>query len=166
MVFFCNGVGMSSKNIDLLCTTPVVLSPKKISLVDWKPILLNILKKNLFFDILEKDSVLLVNIIKNNTNGILQIYNITNTLIQCIIENVKSYSVINMDTLYYAYRIFGVFPEYNENSYNFSIKIANYLKANYVLYSIACGNADKPNLEFQLISVKSGEIIYVMYGAA
>lgn len=149
-----------------LNTRPALSVPSQIDLIYWKPILLNILQNAFFFDNIERGSVLLVNVIKNNTNGIFQTNNVTNMLIKCIVENTKKYNVIDIGTLYSVYRELGVFPEDNRNSYNFSIRIANYLQANYVLYGIAYGSSEKPNLELQLISVKTGEILRVVSGSA
>lgn len=157
----CNYDRMSTYN-----TKPALSVPSQINLIHWKPILLNILQNAFFFDNIERGSVLLVNIVKNNTNGIFQTNNVTDILIKCIVENTRTYDVIDIGTLHSVYRELGVFPEDNRNTYNFSIKIANYLKANYILYGIAYGNAEKPNLELQLISVKTGEILRVVSGSA
>ncbi|WP_159715396.1 penicillin-binding protein activator LpoB [Blochmannia endosymbiont of Camponotus nipponensis] len=158
-------IGLYSYNILALSTEPVLSVPSTINLIDWKPVLLKILQNVFFFDNIAHDGLLLVNMVKNDTDGVLQATNITNILINCIQENTRKYNVIDIETMYAVYRQLGVYPEDNRNSYNFAIKIANYLKANYILYSIAYGDSKKPNLELQLILVKTGEIVQVINGS-
>ncbi|URJ30364.1 penicillin-binding protein activator LpoB [Candidatus Blochmannia vicinus (nom. nud.)] len=164
-VHYCIGL-CNHDSTFMLNTKPALSVPTQINLIHWEPIILNMLQNAFFFDNIERGSVLLVNIIKNNTNGIFQTNNVTNILIKCIVENTGKYNVIDIERLHSVYRELGVFPEDNRNSYNFSIKIANYLQANYILYGIAYGNSEKPNLELQLISVKTGEILRVVSGSA
>lgn len=143
-------------------TQPVPVSPSVINIIDWKPVILKMLQEVFFFENINNNNVLLVNVIKNNTNGKIQTHKITNLLINCIIENVKKYKVIRIEQLYFAYRKLGVFPEDSINSYGFSIDIAHYLKADYLLYSIVYGDVLHPIVELQLIFVKTGEIISVV----
>ncbi|URJ23422.1 penicillin-binding protein activator LpoB [Blochmannia endosymbiont of Camponotus sp. C-003] len=162
MIVLDDHVGVCNNNVPILTTKPTLLTPSKINLINWQPVLLKMLQSVFFFDNIERDSVLLVNIVNNKTNGILQASKITDILIRYIADNTQKYNVVDMKVLYSVYREWGVFPEDNRNSYNFSIKIANYLKANYILYSIASGDSVQPNLELQLISVKTGEILRIV----
>lgn len=143
-------------------TQPVPIVPSEINIINWKLVILQALQDVFFFDNIKDNSILLVNIIKNSTNGNIQTNKITNLLINCILENTKKYKVICIEQLYFAYRALGVFPEDHINSYSFSINIANYLQANYVLYGIVYGDVECPILELQLILVKTGEIICVV----
>lgn len=161
-VIFLNNIALCNNNLPVLRTAPTLLMPSKINLINWQPVLFRMLQSVFFFDSIENDSVLLVNMIKNKTNGALQASNITNILIRYIAENTSKYNVIGMEVLHSVYRELGIFPEDNRHSYSFSMKIANYLKANYILYGIAYGDSEKPNLELQLISVKTGEILRVI----
>ncbi|URJ25513.1 penicillin-binding protein activator LpoB [Blochmannia endosymbiont of Camponotus sp.] len=164
-MIFLYHIGLCNNNVSVLTTEPILLIPQEINLINWQPVLLRMLQSVFFFDSIERDSVLLVNMVKNKTDGILQASKITNILIHYIVENTRKYNVINMEILYSVYRELGMLPEDNRNSYSFSMKIANYLKANYILYGIAYGDALKPNLELQLISVKTGEILRVVNGS-
>lgn len=149
-------------NLLLLNEMSVSIMQSRINIVDWKLIVFKTLQDVCFFNIIENDSILLVNIVKNNTNSNIQVSKITNLLIQHLLENTKKYKVICIEQLYYAYRELGVFPEDHINSYSFSIDIANYLRADYVLYSIVWGDSECPFLQLQLISVKTGEILQVV----
>lgn len=145
-----------------LYTQPVPMVPSTISVIDWKSCMLKILQEVSFFDCIHSNSVLLVNIIKNNTRESIPVHKITNLLIHSILENTTKYQVIRIEKLYSVYRKLGIFPENHINSYNFSIDIANYCQANYVLYSVVYGDLLHPNIELQLILVKTGEIINVI----
>lgn len=133
-----------------------------IHLIDWRVLLLDMLKDVCFFDEIVSDSRLLVNITRNKTNEVLQIVKITNTLITLISENTKKYQVINMDQLYSTYRELEISSEESLNSYESSIRIANYLKAEYILYSIIYESSKNLYLELQLILSKTGEIIRII----
>lgn len=140
-------------------TNPVPTVPSEMNIINWKLIILQSLQNIFFFDDIKNDSLLLVNVVKNNTNGNIQTYKITDLLIKYISENAKKYKVICIEQLYFAYRELGTFPEDHINSYSFSINIANYLQADYVLYSIVYGDVMCPILELQLILVRTGEIL-------
>lgn len=154
-IFNTNRISMS-----VILTEPFILS--NTNLINWKACLLDILKRVYFFDDILSDSVLLVNIIQNHTNGPIQTIKITSTLIELITENTDKYHVISMDQLYRSYRELEISFEDTFHSYEFSMKIANYLKADYIIYSIIYENSKYLNLELQLILTKTGEIIRVI----
>lgn len=154
-----NCVACFYENKVVFYTQPIPMMPSKVNIIDWKLIIFQMLQDVYFFNNIKSGSVLLVNIIRNNTNGNIQINKITNLLIKCISENTEKYEVICMEQLYLAYRKLGVFPENHINSYNFSVNIANYLKADYILYGIIYGDVKWPILELQLMLVKTGEIL-------
>lgn len=130
-----------------------------INLINWDFFLLDLLKDISFFNKIPPDSTVLINITRNRTNKLLQTINITNTLIELILKNTKSYNVISINQVYDVYREFKISSEEILNSYEFSIKIANYLKADYIIYSMFYEKSENLYLELQLISVKTGEII-------
>lgn len=147
----------------ILITHPILITPFKSNVIDWKFIILNTLQDVLFFNKnIESDAVLLVNMIKNDTNSDIQTSKVTNLLINYISENTKKYKVICIEKLYFIYRKLGIYPEDHINSYNFSINIANCLKADYLLYGIIHGDILHPILELRLILVKTGEILCVV----
>lgn len=159
-------INCSSIFCDNKIYSPVVSAKSLISfhynIIDWKTFLLSMLQNVCFFNDIILDGVLLVNIVKNNTDIVFPIMRITNILIELILKNTSTYSVINIDKLYSTYRTLEIFPEDNLNSYEFSIEIANYLKADYVLYSSISKDSEDLNLELQLILTKTGEIINVI----
>lgn len=156
------GFTLHFNNILIYYTISFVSVFSEINVINWEFVILKMLKKVFFYDDIINDGMLLVNIVKNNTNKNIQINKITNLLIKCILENTKKYKIIEMDQLYFAYRELGVYPEDQINSYSFSIDIANYLQADYILYSIIWDNSSCLFLELQLISVKTGEILRVV----
>lgn len=134
----------------------------KVNFFDWKNILLNMLQGVFFFDDFIYGGVVLVTVFKNNTNGMLPTIKITNILIHLIEERAYKYSVINLDELYRIYRKLEISLEENVCSYEFSIKIANYLKADYIIYGIAYGDSKVPHIQLQLILSSTGEILCVV----
>lgn len=127
--------------------------------INWKIILLEMLQSVFFFDEIVPNSVLLVNMIKNNTTGVFQVTKITSTLIDLVENNSKEYYVVSMKKLYDVYRKLDISSEEILNSYAYAIEIAHNLKADYIIYGIISGNFETPKIELQLILSKTGEII-------
>lgn len=128
-----------------------------------KTILLEILQNSCFLNEIQLNKIILVNMVKNNTNSALQTTKITKTLIDVIKNDMNMPNVISMEQLYCAYRELETVSEEILDSYAFSIEIAHYLKADYIVYSIVYGNFEKLSIELQLILTKTGEILRVIY---
>ncbi|CAD83463.1 collagen-binding surface adhesin Spad (antigen I/II family) [Candidatus Blochmanniella floridana] len=133
-----------------------------VDFCNWRIILSNMLQKVVFFDDFIYDEVVLINIFQNNTNGILPIIKITNILISLIEERFHKYTVISLDKLYQIYRELEVSVEDHEHAYEFAMKIANYLQADYIIYGVVEGDFKIPHIKLQLILSSTGEILCVV----
>lgn len=160
VLFFLNFVNPNNFNkIDMFVVPSELLRPSVIDEINWKVILSEILREPLFLNEITPGSVVLINMIRNNTNGPLQVVKITNILIELFINNIKQFNIISIEQLYHAYRELQISSEEILNSYAFSIDIAHYLNADYIIYSIVSGDLENPHIELQLILSKTGEII-------
>lgn len=162
VLFFLTYSNQCYNQLDKSIVQPELSIPFITNGINWRMILSEMLQSPLFFDDVPSDSLVLVNIIKNNTNIFIQTTKITSILIELIKSNTKKCNIINMEQLYHAYRELEISSEEILNSYAFSIEIANYLKADYVIYGIAYENTCKLNIELQLILSKTGEILRVI----
>lgn len=105
-----------------------------------------------------KESSIFVSNVKNNTNDILPVNEIKKNIISSLLDNEKKVRIIDSDTEINRKKL-NNFNNFNLENLNDEIRIASYLKAEYILYTIIDGNKDKPELRFKLISVKTGEIV-------
>lgn len=152
----------SSLILSIMQLQPITLIKTVNQGINWKFILSEMLQDSIFLNEIPPDSVLLVNMIKDNTNGIVQPVKITNILIDLVLNSNNTYNVVSINKLYDAYRSLEISSEEILDSYAFSIEIALYLKADYIIYSIIYGDLDTISIELQLISTKTREIIHVI----
>lgn len=110
-------------------------------------------------------SVLLVDRIKNSTNGALQGEKATNA-IQNALNNNGKFSLVSSEQLAQAKQTLGLSPDDSLNSRSKAIGLARNLNAQYVLYSTAKGDVKAPTLQMQLMLVQTGEIIWSGDGVA
>ncbi|MDJ0042219.1 penicillin-binding protein activator LpoB [Pantoea allii] len=110
-------------------------------------------------------SVLLVDRIKNSTNGALQGEKATSA-IQNALNNNGKFSLVSSEQLAQAKQTLGLSPDDSLNSRNKAIGLARNLNAQYVLYSTAKGDVKAPTLQMQLMLVQTGEIIWSGDGVA
>ncbi|TCV98261.1 hypothetical protein EDC52_103353 [Biostraticola tofi] len=141
-----------------------VPSPPKIKTIDWQASVTPLVKKMLNAEGVEPGSVLLINSVKNNTNGNLQTGKATASLYQALAQESK-FSVIGEEKLANAKMTLGLSVDDSLESRSKAVGLARYLSAQYVLYSDASGDARQPSLEMQLMLVQTGEIIWSGKGA-
>lgn len=110
-------------------------------------------------------SVLLVDRIKNNTNGSLQSEKATNA-IQNALNNNGKFSLVSPEQLAQAKQTLGLSPDDSLNSRSKAIGLARNVNAQYVLYSTAKGDVKTPTIQMQLMLVQTGEIIWSGDGVA
>jgi len=110
-------------------------------------------------------SVLLVDRIKNSTNGALQGEKATSA-IQNALNNNGKFSLVSSEQLAQAKQTLGLSPDDSLNSRSKAIGLARNLNAQYVLYSTAKGDVKAPTLQMQLMLVQTGEIIWSGDGVA
>jgi uncharacterized protein (TIGR02722 family) len=104
-------------------------------------------------------STLLINRLKNNTNGNVQTGNATDALYAALASNGK-FTLIPQAQMSAARQTLGLSADDSLETRGKAIGLARYVNAQYVLYSDASGDARSPTLEMQLILVQSGEIIW------
>lgn len=131
----------------------------KLKTINWndslQPLLLNMLKSvNVM-----PGSILLVDRIKNSTNGALQIDKAT-WVIQSMLSNNGKFTMVSVNQLNKAKQTLHLALNDSLNSRSKLIGLARILNAQYALYVNAEGNVKSPTLQMQLMLVKTGEIIW------
>lgn len=136
-----------------------VPSPPKLKTINWdasvQPLVANMLQSSG----VTPGSVLLVDRVKNSTNGSLQSEKATSAIQNALANNGK-FTLVTDDQLTQAKQTLGLPPDDSLNSRSKAIGLARYLNAQYVLYSNAQGEVKAPTLQMQLMLVQSGEIIW------
>ncbi|MGL9769785.1 MAG: penicillin-binding protein activator LpoB [Sodalis sp. (in: enterobacteria)] len=134
--------------------------PPKIKTIDWQSSLSSLVQKMLAVEGINDGNVLLVNTMKNATNGNLQTSKATETLTNLILAGGGKFQVIDAKQLNAARQNLGLFSYDSLESRSKAVWLARYLNAKYVLYSVATGDVQQPGLDLQLMLVKTGEIIW------
>ncbi|QDY41653.1 penicillin-binding protein activator LpoB [Candidatus Pantoea soli] len=142
-----------------------VPQPPKLKTINWsasvQPLVANMVQSAG----VNPGSVLLVDRIKNSTNGALQIEKATSAIESALANNGK-FSLVSADQLNQAKQTLGLSPEDSLNSRSKAIGLARIVNAQYVLYSTAQGDVKAPTLQMQLMLVQTGEIIWSGNGVA
>lgn len=139
-------------------TDPVPVPPK-IQQLDWfgsvEPLVLQMLAANG----VTPGGVLLLDSVKNNTNGSLQINNATSALHQALVSN-PTFTIVPEAQLANAKQQLGLSAEDSLGSRSKAIGLARVVGAQYVLYSDVSGDAQSPSMAMQLMLVQTGEIVW------
>lgn len=143
-----------------LTTSEPVCMPPKIQTVNWQASLSPLVQHMVAVDNLNYGSVLLVNNMKNDTNGSLQTSKATEVLTELITDASSKFQVVGIDKLNSARQTLGLSVDDSLESCSKAVGLARYLNAQYVLYSIISGDAKQPDLNLQLMLVRTGEIIW------
>lgn len=137
----------------------VPLPPKMQQSIDWaanvEPLVAQMVSNN---DV-ANGSILLLDSVKNNTNGALQTAKATSALHQVLSSN-KKFVLISPQQLAVAKQTLGLSEEDSLGSRSKAIGLARYVSAQYVLYSDISGDVKSPTLEMQLMQAQTGEIIW------
>lgn len=142
-----------------------VPSPPKLKTINWDASVQPLVAQMLQAAGVTPGSVLLVDRVKNSTNGNLQSEKATNAIQNALANNGK-FTLVTDDQLSQAKQTLGLPPDDSLNSRSKAIGLARYLNAQYVLYSNAQGEVKAPTLQMQLMLVQSGEIIWSGNGEA
>ncbi|MBP2170971.1 uncharacterized protein (TIGR02722 family) [Erwinia toletana] len=137
---------------------PVPQPPKLVS-IDWDASVQPLVAKMLQADGVTQGSVLLVDRIKNSTNGNLQTAKATAALQNALANNGK-FTLVTSQQLNVARQTLGLSPEDSLTSRSKAIGLARYVGAQYVVYTNAQGDVKAPELQMQLMLVQTGEIIW------
>lgn len=140
-------------------TVPPVPQPPKFANIDWTATVQPMLAKMLKADGVQSGSVLLVDSVKNSTNGSLQTAKATDALRTALANN-TTFQVIPAEQLASAKQSLGLSPDDSLASVSKAIGLANIVKAQYVLYSTVSGDVKSPTMSMRLITAPSGEIVW------
>ncbi|WP_367680499.1 penicillin-binding protein activator LpoB [Candidatus Fukatsuia anoeciicola] len=140
-------------------TTDTVLQMPKIKSINWVANIEPFMVKMLNINNITIGSTLLLDSVKNNTNGKLQADKVTEALHQVLISN-KKFILVSNYQLAKAKRTLGLSEEDSLGSRSKAVSLARYINTKYVLYSDIKGDSKAPIIDMQLILVQTGEIIW------
>lgn len=138
---------------------PSVPEPPKMPSYDWNGSVAPLVSQMLQSPDISAGSVLLVNNVKNNTNGRLVTGNATGALKKALRQGQK-FSLVPDDQLNSVRQTMGLSAEDSLESRTKAISLARAVNAQYVLYGALSGDVQTPELALQLMLVQSGEIIW------
>ncbi|WP_210514701.1 penicillin-binding protein activator LpoB [Pantoea ananatis] len=142
-----------------------VPQPPKLVTINWDASVEPLVAQMVRAATVTPGSVLLVDRIKNSTNGALQGEKATSA-IQNALNNNGKFTLVSSEQLAQAKQTLGLSPDDSLNSRSKAIGLARNLNAQYVLYSTAKGDVKSPTLQMQLVLVQTGEIIWSGNGVA
>ena len=142
-----------------------VPQPPKLKTINWDASVQPLVGKMVQSSRVNPGSVLLVDRIKNSTNGALQTDKATDAIQNALANNGK-FTLITTEQLAQAKQTLGLSPDDSLNSRSKAIGLARNVNAQYVLYSNAQGDVKSPTLQMQLMLVQTGEIIWSGNGVA
>ena len=142
-----------------------VPQPPKLKTINWNASVQPLVGNMVQSAGVNPGSVLLVDRIKNSTNGALQTDKATDAIQNALANNGK-FTLITPEQLAQAKQTLGLSPDDSLNSRSKAIGLARNVNAQYVLYSNAQGDAKAPTLQMQLMLVQTGEIIWSGNGVA
>lgn len=138
--------------------------PPKMQTLNWPASVSPLVAQMLKTDGITSGNVLLVDNVKNSTNGSLQSARATDAL-QSALKNNSQFTLVTPQQLAVAKQTLGLSAEDSLVSRSKAVGLARYVGAQYVLYSNAEGDVKSPTLQMQLMLVQSGEIIWSGSGA-
>jgi len=139
--------------------TETVPVPPKMQSVNWDASVSPLVAQMLKADGVTAGSVLLVDNVKNSTNGSLQSSKATGALQNALASNTQ-FTLVTPQQLATAKQTLGLSAEDSLVSRSKAVGLARYVGAQYVLYSNAEGDVKSPTLQMQLMLVQTGEIIW------
>ncbi|RUT65294.1 penicillin-binding protein activator LpoB [Morganella morganii] len=142
-------------------TVPV---PPKMKKIEWEQRITPLVNQMVHSDGVNQGSTLLVNKVGNKTNSSLQTSAATGALMNTI-GKTGVLNVIPAGAVSSAMSVLGMGDNDTLTLRSKAIGLARYLNAEYVLYSVVTGTRDARQMEMQLMSVSSGEIIWSGKGA-
>ena len=136
-----------------------VPQPPKIQQLDWLGSVQPLVNQMLKADSVNPGSVLLLDSVKNNTNGALQTAKATSALHKALASN-QTFSIVPEAQLVSAKQTLGLSADDSLGSRSKAIGLARIVSAQYVLYSDVSGDVKSPTLDMQLMLVQTGEIVW------
>nr|WP_202404434.1 penicillin-binding protein activator LpoB [Pantoea sp. Seng] len=142
-----------------------VPQPPKLKTINWNASVQPLVGNMVQSAGVNPGSVLLVDRIKNSTNGALQSDKATYAIQNALANNGK-FTLVTPEQLAQAKQTLGLSADDSLNSRSKAIGLARNVNAQYVLYSSAQGDVKAPTLQMQLMLVQTGEIIWSGNGIA
>ncbi|MGB9096584.1 penicillin-binding protein activator LpoB [Erwinia sp.] len=136
-----------------------VPQPPKFQSINWDASVSPLIAQMLKADGVTAGSVLLVDGVKNSTNGSLQTGKATAAL-HSALDNNTQFTLVTPQQLATAKQTLGLSAEDSLGSRSKAVGLARYVGAQYVLYSNVQGDVKTPALQMQLMLVQTGEIIW------
>lgn len=136
-----------------------VPQPPKLQQLDWLGSVQPLVNDMLKADGVNSGSMLLLDSVKNNTNGALQIAQATVALHQALASN-QTFSIVPEAQLASAKQTLGLSAADSLGSRSKAIGLARIVNAQYVLYSDVSGDVKAPTIDMQLMLVQTGEIVW------
>ncbi|STZ11990.1 penicillin-binding protein activator LpoB [Morganella morganii] len=132
--------------------------------IEWEQSITPLVNQMVHSDGVNQGRTLLVNKVGNKTNSSLQTSVATGALMNTI-GKTGVLNVIPAGAVSSAMSVLGMGDNDTLTLRSKAIGLARYLNADYVLYSVVTGTRDARQMEMQLMSVSSGEIIWSGKGA-
>lgn len=137
----------------------VVPTPPKQQTIDWSASITPLVNQMVSADGVESGKVLLVDSVKNNTNGSLPVQAVTSVMTTAV-ENTNRFKVVPASVVSSARKTLGLSQEDSLVTRSKAIGLGRYVQAEYVIYSVMSGSNKERSLEMQLMEVQTGEIIW------
>ncbi|MDX5627383.1 MULTISPECIES: penicillin-binding protein activator LpoB [unclassified Brenneria] len=141
-----------------------VPTPPKIQTLNWGASIEPLVARMLKADGVTQGSILLLDSVKNNTNGALQTAKATNALYNALSSS-QTFTLVPREQVATAKQTLGLSVDDSLGSRSKAIGLARYVSAQYVLYSDVSGDVKSPVLDMQLMLVQTGEIVWSGSGA-
>ncbi|NKI74568.1 penicillin-binding protein activator LpoB [Dickeya sp. CFBP 2040] len=139
---------------------PLPTPPKiQVPVLNWSAAVTPLVGKMVKTDGIARGSILLLNKLKNNTNGSLQTAQATTALYNALAAS-GQFTMVSPEQLGVARQSLGLSEEDSLESRSKAVGLARYLGAQYVLYADASGDVKAPDLSMQLMLVQTGEIVW------
>ncbi len=139
--------------------TDTVPTPPKQQTTDWSASISPLVGQMASAEGVESGKVLLVDSVKNNTNGTLPVQVVTSTMTKAV-ENTNRFKVVPQGVVSAARKTLGLSQEDSLVTRSKAIGLGRYVQADYVIYSVISGSNKDRNIEMQLMEVQNGEIVW------
>ncbi|MGL9734123.1 MAG: penicillin-binding protein activator LpoB [Symbiopectobacterium sp.] len=141
-----------------------VPTPPKIQILNWEGSIGPLVAQMRQASSVSPGSILLVDNVKNNTNGSFPVAKATAEIYDAL-ENGHLFTLVPREQMSVAKQRLGLSAEDSLGSRTKAIGLARYVSAQYVLYSDVNGDVKTPQLDMQLMLVQTGEIVWSGNGA-
>lgn len=142
-----------------------VPEPPKLNDIDWNASLSPLLEQMMNSVTVDPGSVLLVDNVKNSTNGSVQTANAASTLRSQLADNHK-FSLVSEQQLLQAKAALGLKDKDSLRSKGKALALARSSGAQYLLYTTIRGEVKSARIQMQLLQVQTGEIVWFGQGNA